>query len=71
MKRTTIFITEPQEGHLQVESQRTGLSVAELIRRAIDQYLDRGQIVKVIDQAIEDLKAEKSWTDDTSEGGEG
>lgn len=39
MKRHHVFLTEPQLAKLATLSQKTGLSVAELIRRAIDAYL--------------------------------
>lgn len=41
MKRTTVFLTDPQMKALQAEAKRTGLTVAELIRRAVDAYLPR------------------------------
>lgn len=39
MKRTTVFLAEAQMKALQAEAKRTGLTVAELIRRAVDAYL--------------------------------
>jgi predicted DNA-binding protein len=39
MKRTNIHLTEPQIKRLLSLSKVTGLSVAELVRRAVDQYL--------------------------------
>jgi Ribbon-helix-helix protein, copG family len=39
MIRTNIFLTEPQLAALRRLSDSTGLSVAELIRRAIDTYM--------------------------------
>jgi predicted DNA-binding protein len=41
MKRTHTFIPEPTIERLKEMSEKTGLSVAELIRRAIDEYLKR------------------------------
>lgn len=41
MKRTNIFLPEQTRAALQALSEKTGLSVAELIRRAIDEYLKR------------------------------
>jgi predicted DNA-binding protein len=41
MRRTNIFLPEPLIERLRALSERTGLSVAELIRRAIDEYLKR------------------------------
>lgn len=39
MIRSTFHLTKKQIAALKTESKRTGLSVAELIRRAIDTYL--------------------------------
>jgi len=39
MKRTHTFIPEPTIAQLKGLAEKTGLSVAELIRRAIDEYL--------------------------------
>jgi len=39
MKRTALFLREEQVKKLQVLSDKTGAPVAELIRRAIDRYL--------------------------------
>ena len=39
MKRTNIYLTEKQQEALRKLSAETGLSVAELIRRAIDLFL--------------------------------
>jgi Ribbon-helix-helix protein, copG family len=44
MVRTNIFLTAPQIAALQAMAQATGLSVAELVRRAIDLYLTPQQI---------------------------
>jgi len=41
MKRTHLFLPEPVLLALRALSDKTGLSVAELIRRAIDEYLKR------------------------------
>ena len=41
MKRVNYHLTEEQIKRLQVLSDNTGLSVAETIRRAVDEYLDR------------------------------
>ncbi|WP_432280021.1 ribbon-helix-helix protein, CopG family [Polaromonas hydrogenivorans] len=41
MKRTNIYLTEPSVEKLQELSKQTGLSVAELIRRAIDGFLNK------------------------------
>jgi predicted DNA-binding protein len=39
MKRTALFLKDEQVEKLQVLSAKTGAPVAELIRRAIDKYL--------------------------------
>jgi len=41
MKRTNIYLSEPSVGWLKALSVKTGLSVAELIRRAIDEFLKK------------------------------
>ena len=47
MKRTALFLREDQRKKLQVLSDKTGAPVAELIRRAIDKYLqDRAKELK-------------------------
>jgi predicted DNA-binding protein len=39
MKRTALFLEETQIKKLKVLSDKTGAPIAELIRRAIDKYL--------------------------------
>jgi predicted DNA-binding protein len=39
MRRTAIFLKEEQFKKLSILSEKTGAPVAELIRRAIDEYL--------------------------------
>jgi predicted DNA-binding protein len=41
MKRTAFFLREVQVKKLQALSEKTGAPVAELIRRAIDKYLQQ------------------------------
>ena len=41
MKRVTYHLTEEQIKRLQALSGKGGLSVAEIIRRSVDEYLDR------------------------------
>jgi len=41
MKRTNIHLSEKQIERLKALSKETGLTVAELVRRAIDEYLDK------------------------------
>ena len=44
MKRVNYHLTEEQIGRLQSLSGKTGLTVAEIIRRAVDDYLDRRKV---------------------------
>ena len=41
MRRTNIYLTEPSVEKLHALAEKTGLSVAELIRRAIDDFLKK------------------------------
>ena len=41
MKKTNLYLTEPSIQRIQVLAAKTGLSVAELIRRAIDEFLKK------------------------------
>lgn len=41
MHRTNIYLTERQEKMLQKEATKLGISMAELIRRVLDTYLER------------------------------
>jgi predicted DNA-binding protein len=41
MKRTHIFLPDPVISRLKALAKQTGLPVSELIRRAIDDYLER------------------------------
>jgi predicted DNA-binding protein len=43
MKPITHHLTERQIERLKAEAQRTGLTVAEIIRRAVDAWLDRAE----------------------------
>jgi predicted DNA-binding protein len=47
MKRTALFLKEEQVKKLQALSDKTGAPVAELIRRAVDRYLqERAKEIK-------------------------
>jgi predicted DNA-binding protein len=47
MKRTALFLKTDQVKKLQLLSEKTGAPVAELIRRAIDKYLqERAKEIK-------------------------
>ena len=41
MKRTNIYLAKPSVDQLKALAESTGLSVAELIRRAIQDFLDK------------------------------
>jgi len=41
MKRTNIFLPQPQLDKLRKLADETGLTVAELVRRAIDDFLKK------------------------------
>jgi predicted DNA-binding protein len=41
MKRTNIFLPQPALDRLRKLADETGLTVAELVRRAIDEYLKK------------------------------
>ena len=43
MRRTNMYFTAPQMEKLSIMSESTGLSVAELVRRAVDEYLHRNR----------------------------
>jgi hypothetical protein len=47
MIRTQIQLTEAQAAALKALSARTGLSIAELIRRGVDRLLDSGEVDQV------------------------
>jgi len=40
LKRTTVFLTEQQVAALEKESQKSGAKPAEIIRRALNAYLN-------------------------------
>ena len=44
MKRVNYHLTEQEIVRLQSLSDKTGLTVAEIIRRAVDEYLDRKEV---------------------------
>jgi len=41
MKRTHVFLPEPLIQRLKAEAKKTGLTAAEIIRRALDQYFSK------------------------------
>jgi len=55
MKRTNINLREHQHKALAASSQKTGATVSELIRRAIDEYLKKKQSTS--------LKTIRLWSD--------
>lgn len=44
MKRTNIHLSEQSREALQALSERTGITVSEHVRRAIDEYLKRNKV---------------------------
>lgn len=48
MRRTNMYFTTPQMDKLSRLSDETGLSVAELVRRAVDDYLKRSAVGKPV-----------------------
>ena len=41
MIRTNIYLTEPQTKKFKAISKKTGLTVSDLIRRALDEWLEK------------------------------
>jgi len=41
VKRTTIWLTTQQDKELKIVSKRRGTKIAEIIRRALDEYLGK------------------------------
>jgi predicted DNA-binding protein len=52
MKRVNYHLTEEQINRLQSLSGKTGLTVAEIIRRAVDEYLDRRKVPINLDETF-------------------
>jgi len=66
MKRTHVFLPQPVISRLKALAKKTGLPVSELIRRAIDEYLERLQrkanhLDTVIDQEVPHGWAVLQW----------
>jgi predicted DNA-binding protein len=57
MNRTNIYLSDEQRERLHAESERTGLSSSEIIRRAIDHWFDqRGDHIELpVDEEVEGL----------------
>ena len=47
MHRTNIYLTERQQKRLSAEAKRLGISLAELIRRILDQHLSQSVLTKL------------------------
>lgn len=43
MIRTNIYLTDPQMKKFKAISKKTGLSVAEIIRRVLDEWLEKNE----------------------------
>ncbi len=52
MKRVNYHLTEEEIGRLQFLSGKTGLTVAEIIRRAIDEYLDGRKVPRDLQENL-------------------
>lgn len=46
MKRTSLFLSTKQLEQLRALAQETGLPIAELVRRALDEYIERQKAKK-------------------------
>lgn len=69
LARTQIYLTQAQQSRLATVSRRAALTKSELIRQAIDQFLDQQAISKPDDklrrlQAIQGLWADRSDIED-------
>lgn len=63
--RTQITLTDDQYERLRTESERTGVGLAELIRRAVDRSYGTAKHATVV-QALDDSFG--SWTDRNYDG---
>ena len=52
MKRVNYHLTDTEIMRLQDLSAKTGLAVAEIIRRAVDEYLDRQERKSLKEQGL-------------------
>ena len=53
MKRVNYHLTEEEIARLQSLSGKTGLTVAEIIRRAVDEYLDVRKVPRDVQENLE------------------
>ena len=53
MKRVNYHLTEEEIDRLQSLSGKTGLTVAEIIRRAVDEYLDKRKVPTTLQENLE------------------
>ena len=60
MQRTTVYVSELQNRQLTEVAKRDGLKVAEIIRRAIDDYLNNDS-EKRIESLERRVKALEEW----------
>lgn len=69
MRRTNIYLTERQHDELSRRARATGLKLSELVRRAIDRYLD--EVPANYDgPAARSGKTERDEAGDPTEGAE-
>lgn len=71
LARTQIYLTQSQQTRLQAASRRASLTKSELIRQAVDQFLERQSISAPADKLqrlkhIEGLWADRDDLDDPS-----
>jgi predicted DNA-binding protein len=52
MKRVNYHLTEEQIMRLQALSGKKGLTVAEIIRRAVDEYLDKRKVSRNLEENL-------------------
>ncbi|MEY4882221.1 MAG: hypothetical protein RIS34_75 [Pseudomonadota bacterium] len=50
LARTQIYLTQAQQARLEAASRRAAVTKSELIRRAVDQFLDQQSITSPIDK---------------------
>ena len=53
MKRVNYHLTEEEIARLQYLSGETGLAVADIIRRAVDEYLDGRKVPRDLEEDLE------------------
>lgn len=72
MKRTNLFVTERQHSHLSRASKSHGVTVSELVRRAIDRYISPQEdgirlVLNISAQQLNDDLIEKGFSKEKAE----